>query len=115
MRILDQVEVISDKDRGLLQKLKQIIHEHIPSAEIILYGSVARGGQSLESDYDILVLTNEPLSKGEERKIDDSIFDLELATGSVICTMFCSREQWNTPLYCAMPFHWEVDRDAVLI
>lgn len=115
MKTLEQVEMISGRDRQLLHEIKQIVRKSLPAAEVLLYGSVARGTQDPESDYDILVLTGEPLSKEEETSVDDSIFELELATGLVVSTIFCSKEQWDTPLYRAMPFHWEIDRDAVVL
>jgi len=115
MKTLEQVQTISGRDRQLLHEIKQIVHKSLPSAEVLLYGSVARGTQDPESDYDILVLTSEPLSKEEETSVDDSLFELELSTGLVVSTIFCPKEKWDTPLYRAMPFHWEIDRDAVVL
>jgi len=115
MRTLGQIETISDKDRQFLHEVKQIVRKFLPAAEVLLYGSVARGVQDAESDYDILVLTGQSLSKEAETRADDAIFDLESATGLIVSTIFCSKEQWDTPLYRAMPFHWEVDRDAVML
>jgi predicted nucleotidyltransferase len=115
MKTLEQIETISDQGRQLLHEVKQRVRKFLPAAEVLLYGSVARGTQDAESDYDILVLTSEPLSKEEETSVDDSVFELELATGFVVSTIFCSKEQWDTPLYRAMPFHWEIDRDAVVL
>jgi hypothetical protein len=44
----------------------------------------------------------------------DSIFPLEL-DGAVLTLAIYNRQQWNTPLYRAMPFHENVDRDGVVL
>jgi len=115
MRTLAQMTALSDKDRDLLCKVNDIIRSFFPDADVLLYGSIARGTADPESDYDLLVLTEEPLSKEEERTIDDAVFEVETTAGVIICAIFCPKEQWDTPLYRAMPFHWEVDRDAVVL
>lgn len=115
MRTLEEVTFLSREDRDLLAKIKEITRSLLPDAEMLLYGSVARGTPDPESDYDLLVLTGEPLSREEVKRVDDAIFEVEVASGAVICTMFCSKKQWDTPLYRAMPFHWEIDRDAIVL
>ena len=115
MRTLEQVTVVSDQDRQFLHEVKRTIQKFLPTAEVLLYGSIARGTQSSESDYDILVLTSRALSAAEEDVVYKALFQLELSTGAVVSTIFCSKQQWETPLYRAMPFHWEVDRDAIVI
>jgi uncharacterized protein len=40
----------------LLQRVKQAVHEVEPEADIVLYGSRARGDARAESDWDFLIL-----------------------------------------------------------
>jgi predicted nucleotidyltransferase len=56
MRQLDEVRVLGESDRQLLRDLKSVILRFVPDATLILYGSVSRGRQGSESDYDLLVL-----------------------------------------------------------
>ena len=44
------------KRAALLDQVKQTIHEIEPEADIILYGSRARGDAHPESDWDFLIL-----------------------------------------------------------
>ena len=44
------------KREELLKHVKQTIHEFEPDADIILYGSRARGDAHPESDWDFLIL-----------------------------------------------------------
>ena len=113
MKTLEQADVISAEERELLIKIKEVIREFQPTATILLYGSVARGTQDPESDYDILVLTDEPLAFTQEDEIDDAIYGLQLAAGVVISTIFYAKAQWDLPLLRGMPFRHEVEKDAV--
>lgn len=115
MKTLEQTNVISVNDRELLCKVKEIVRKHQPAATVLLYGSVARGTKEPESDYDILVLTDEHLATDQENVVRYELYDLELDNDAVISTQFYPKDQWDTPLYHAMPFHQRVDRDAVLL
>lgn len=115
MRTLEQAERLSSSDRELLQEVKQVICGLFPAATVLLYGSVARGTRTAESDYDILVLMDHAPTQAEKDRARDALFDLGLERGAVISTIFYAESDWDSPLYRAMPLHCEVDRDAVLI
>ncbi len=106
---------ISHRDRDILIRLKGIVHLIIPTATVLLYGSVARGTQDLESDYDVLILTDAPLSTREEDTVTDAVYDLELEQGIVVSTLFYTKDFWSAPLAQVMPFHQRVQEDGVVI
>ncbi len=101
-------------DIKLLNRCKEAIRQVVPDADVILYGSRARGDATEYSDYDILVLTNGPADIPVHEKMIESISPLEL-DGDVLTLAVYNRQQWDTPLYRAMPFHENVDRDGVLL
>jgi predicted nucleotidyltransferase len=113
MRTLEQASTVTAGARALLLELKRIVHEHVPSATVLLYGSVARGAQGPESDYDVLVLTEHPVSKVERADLENKIYDLELEREAVLSTLYCSWDQWNSPLWRGSTFYDEVQRDGV--
>lgn len=115
MKTLDQADVISVKDQELLRDVKNIIRGFLPTSTVLLYGSTARGTQRPESDYDILVLTDEPLSRQQEDRIEDEVYALELARGVMLATTYLTWDRWNAPIVRVSPFRKEVERDAVLI
>jgi uncharacterized protein len=115
MRNLASSKGISRGDRGILLKLKEIVHLIIPTATVLLYGSVARGTQVDESDYDVLILTDASLSTKEEDAVTDAVYNLELEKGIVISTLFYTKDSWATPLAQVMPFHQRVQEDGVVI
>jgi predicted nucleotidyltransferase len=116
MIALDEARSISDKDKHLLREVKAIVQRFAPSAQVILYGSVARGDQDPESDYDILVLTQGKISRETEDELEDALYDLQLAHGALLCTMIMPSAEWARPSTPLSPwFQREVNRDAVLL
>ena len=89
----------------ILQKIKKSILSTAPGAQIILYGSFARGDYHAESDMDILILVdNETISRDEEKKITYPLYDIEFETGQIISPFIKSKKEWvvkypNTPFY----------------
>lgn len=56
---------------------KEIIKEEskklIPNGEIVLFGSRARGDAAISSDYDFLIITENPISITEKQRIKASL------------------------------------------
>ena len=68
-----------------------------PSAEVILFGSRARGHANVESDWDILILIDKPKNnRSIEQKYRDELFKLELELGESISTLIYSKSDWET-------------------
>jgi predicted nucleotidyltransferase len=104
----------ANADIDLLKRCKQAIRQVVPDADVILYGSRARGDADEYSDYDILVLTNGPADIPIHEKMIESISPLE-NDGAVLTLAIYNRQQWDTPLYRAMPSHKNIDREGVLL
>jgi len=115
MKTLEEAQSIAAGNKELLCNVKHVILRLLPTADVVLYGSVARGVQEQDSDYDVLVLTDRPLSKDLERAVERAILGLELDRGIVVSTIYYTREEWDTPVVRVSPFHAEVERDAVLL
>ncbi len=102
-------------DIKLLKRCKKAIRQVVADADVILYGSRARGDADEYSDYDILVLIDGAVSISLKERFVDQTLPLELETGAVLTLMTYNRQQWDTPLYRAMPFRKNVDREGVLL
>jgi len=112
-----QAEPHSEKPgapRGSLRdRIRQAVHTVEPDAQIILYGSRARGNAGPESDWDLLVLVDGPVNGDRKSAIRHRLYEVEWDFDEVLTSIIFSREDWNSPLYRAMPFHQNVDRDGV--
>ena len=102
-------------ENSLLIRCRNAIREADPSAEIILYGSRARGDAGPESDFDLLVLTDGKVTLEREDTVRRQLFPIELDTGAVITVIMLSREEWNLPLYQAMPFCQNILKEGVVL
>jgi uncharacterized protein len=115
MRTLDTLETATANDVALLRNVAKVVRRFLPTAKVVLYGSVARGIQDSESDYDVLILTEEALSAVEQRPILDALYDIDLEQSVEISVLFRSTDQWNDRVMRVTPFYREVERDAVLL
>lgn len=109
------MKTLKENQQEILQRCKEIILEVVPTAQLILYGSRARGEAMADSDYDLLVIIDDPISWQLERIIGDRTYELELETDSVLSIQFISSEAWNSRSYQSLPFHQNVVRDGISI
>ena len=60
--------MIIDKDRKIAEELKRqlLTHDGERIRRVILYGSRAQGSATKDSDFDLLVVEQDPVSKREE-------------------------------------------------
>lgn len=84
------------KTKQISQLIRNYINELDPSAEVILYGSRARGDEHKDSDWDILILTNYASDFRVERQFRNKLYDLELATGETFSVFVYAKNDWLT-------------------
>lgn len=106
-------EPFSLTDKKLLERCLEAVLRVEPSAEVVLYGSRARGDATVESDYDLLVLVDGEGSLGREERVRDRLYPIELETGAVLTVHLETRHRWNSSLFRAMPFVQVVDREGI--
>nr|MBF0222730.1 nucleotidyltransferase domain-containing protein [Desulfobulbaceae bacterium] len=104
----------TSKSAAILEKVRDSIRSVIPGAEIILYGSRARGSAEATSDWDFLVLVETSATRDLTQQIRDKLYDLELDLGSVLSAIIRNKKEWRGRL-SRLPFKKEVDRDGVLL
>jgi len=102
-------------DIELLRQCKRAITDAANNADVVLYGSRARGDADKYADYDILVIVNGPVDMALKEKILANIYPLELESGEMLTLIVYSRQQWDSALYRAMPLHKNVEREGVLL
>lgn len=98
----------------MIRLIKQRIAEIDPLAQVILFGSRARGDERKDSDWDVLILTNYPVTMNIEREFRNHLYELELETGEPFSVFAYSKTEWNTRQK-ATPFYLNVTMEGVLI
>lgn len=104
---------MSDR-QDILKEIKQSVISIDENAEVILFGSRARGDYHDESDWDVLVLIDRNQNDREyKRKIRHALLSLEIKHGIVITTLIRNRIFWNNT--SVTPFYKEVQKDGMLL
>lgn len=96
----------------LVAGLLKIVDEQLVS--VILYGSVARGTASSESDVDVALLIKGSLSSVTENELSDFIVDMNLKYDkvfSVIDIDIDNYEKWKA----VTPFYKNVKQDGIVL
>ena len=112
MKTLDEIS-LSPKDRRAVQAAAAILRERFRAERVVLFGSKARGDDDAESDIDLLVLTEQPLTDAEKTRVTDALFDLQLELEVVISILVVPTEEWQHGSYQVLPIRQEIEREGV--
>ena len=101
------------KREELLQRVKQAVHKVEPEADIILYGSRARGDAQAESDWDFLILLDGVVDDARTDAVRHRLYEIEWESGEVLCSIVRSRQEWGSPWHQATPFAKSVQAQGI--
>lgn len=113
VKSLKNSKTLPTADRAVLERCRQAVLRIDPSAELILYGSRARGEGRPDSDWDLLVLIDGPATLKAEDTFRRQLYPIELETGAVLTVLLASRADWRSPLYAAMPLYRNIHREGL--
>ncbi len=105
---------MKSKTKQIIRLIRQNVNIIDPSAEVILYGSRARGEERADSDWDIIVLTDYGVDSNTERKFRNNLYDLELETGEPFSIFVYSKNDWHTRQKIT-PFYQNVTLEGMRI
>jgi predicted nucleotidyltransferase len=106
---------LSGKNQIALQKVKSDLMKVFKIKELIVYGSVARGEETVESDLDLLVITEEPVSHADKQFMSDIVFEVNLEYETNVSILIVDTETWEQGLWSVLPIYQEIARDGVSI
>lgn len=105
---------MNKRTANITGRIRNEIKSIDPSAQVILFGSRARGDAKHDSDWDILILIKDKVTTEIERAFRYRLFDLELETGEVFSTFVYNEDTWNKK-HKVTPFFKSIKREGVLL
>lgn len=101
-------------DSSLLRHIKATVIAVEPSAEVILFGSRARGDEREDSDWDLLILVPYAVDLSVEQRFRHQLFNLELEYGVAISTHVKCKSDWEGKLKWT-PLHQNIKQEGIRI
>ncbi len=98
---------------AILQQVKATIRQIDPQAEVILFGSRARGDAREDSDWDFLVLTSLEESTETERLFWNALLEIELSSCTVITALI--HAQHKEPDRRTSPLYQNIKQEGVTV
>jgi predicted nucleotidyltransferase len=106
---------MSRRKQHIIQLIRQKVNELDKTAEVILYGSRARGDNKQDSDWDVMILLNR---KNVDKKIEQTfrhhLLDIELEIGVPISVFVYSKSDWEGK-YSITPLFKSIKKEGILI
>lgn len=106
---------IKENDNHAILALKERITASTAVENMVLFGSVARGEATDESDVDILIVTKKPISYEEENGIYDTVFLINMEHDTNLSVVIMPKEKWDSPLWSLLPLHQAIVREGVAL
>lgn len=115
MRTYQEWQKINPRKAELLAACATAIRQVVPDAEVILYGSVARGEERPDSDVDLLVLVPQEVTYALERLISDCIYEIEPEREQLVSLKVRQKQAWHSAPLRYTSLYDSIEREGVPI
>ena len=103
------------RKQHIIQLIRQKVNEIDNTAEVILYGSRARGDNKRDSDWDVMILLKRNnVYKKVEQTFRHHFLDLELEIGVPISVFVYSKSDWEGK-YSITPLFKSIKKEGISI
>jgi predicted nucleotidyltransferase len=103
------------RKQHIIQLIRQKVNELDSTAEVILYGSRARGDNKRDSDWDVMILLNRKnVDKKVEQTFRHHLLDIELEIGVPVSVFVYSKSDWEGK-YSITPLFKSIKKEGIFI
>jgi uncharacterized protein len=114
-KLAEKSELLDTKLQKTLTVCTEVVCRYDNTAEVILYGSQARGQATEYSDIDLLLLSNSDISSNLKKQIHDDIYEISLENDIVISIIIKTRSGWERPISQATPLYQAIQNEGILV
>jgi len=86
---------MNNDSEKILAQLKRLLADKVPLYQIILFGSRARGDDASDSDMDVLVVLDVPVTRVSRDIVLDCAWEAGFDAGIVIVPIVVSHDAWE--------------------
>ena len=113
--IYKETSIEEIKNHFVVNKVKEIVKRYDEDAEIILFGSRARGDWHEESDWDFLILSElDERNEVKEKIREDVLKEIEYKICDVVFTLFHNKKVWEED-YSVTPLYYNVQDEGIIV
>ena len=98
----------------IIHLIRQKVNEIDNTAEVILYGSRARGDEHPDSDWDILILVSSKADLDYERVFRHNLYEIELELSEATSISVYNKNEWKSK-YWMTPLYQNIAREGLRI
>ena len=107
-KTLDDKEMFDDIVKAILSVMGD------DAVKIILYGSVARGDNTWESDVDIAMVIRGTLDRRTDKLLTKVIAEIDLKYDTVVSVIDIEAEHFNT-WRSTLPFYVNIEKEGIIL
>lgn len=107
--------LLTPEQSQALALIQRRLREKFRVEAMMLYGSVARGEADDESDIDLLILTQNQLSRLERHQITGIVFEVNLEYGTNFSTLVATRDSWESGLPSVLPIRQQILKEGIAV
>jgi len=110
-----QTSIEEIKKSFVVNKVKEVVARYDKGAEVILFGSRARGDWHEESDWDFLVLSQlDEKSDAKDKIRVDILHEIEYKTFDVVFILFHNKHVWEED-YVVTDIYDSIQEDGIKV
>lgn len=101
-------------DLEITRRFAKILKEKLGSVDIILYGSRARGENTMDSDVDICVIV-EKLDKETRNNVFNIAWEVSFEEEKVIVPLIFGRKEWEDSPILESPIYKNIQKEGIKV